>query len=328
MTVFKGSQDSNRLTVDFGHDGGLKKANLSEPTSPLIFIVGKQRTSCLSSCVIHNQLCCQTVSLPSAAPALTSAFSNAVSSSRCTPAAQSLSSSGHLLFSGKRPVVNTSVRHFTQSSCAPALLCAANSCLASTSRTCLLCTSHSCIGSLVFTPQLRTTWKFCFNPILTAESCHLVVASGVITEISRSHVSVSFSKCLHLPWSNSSSEADDLFQEVWRINKDEAMTTFSIMRFNLVQLFLPTERSSCLRKMIVDLQDTLILQAPRFDSGCILSQDPAISYIWSEKSLNDDQRRAILKILAAKDYALILGMPGTGKTSTMVHAVKALLIRV
>lgn len=39
------------------------------------------------------------------------------------------------------------------------------------------------------------------------------------------------------------------------------------------------------------------LQAPRFDSGCVFSQDPALSYIWSEKSLNDDQRRAIIKVL-------------------------------
>lgn len=35
---------------------------------------------------------------------------------------------------------------------------------------------------------------------------------------------------------------------------------------------------------------------PRFDSGCVLSQDPAISYICSEKTLNDDQRKAILKV--------------------------------
>ncbi|CAK7349266.1 unnamed protein product [Dovyalis caffra] len=157
--------------------------------------------------------------------------------------------------------------------------------------------------------------------ILSTKFGHQTVASGFITDISRSHVSVSFSKCLRLPGSNSSSEVNDLFREVWQIDKDEFMTSFSIMRFNLAQLFLQSEQSSHLRKMIVDLE------APRFDSGCIFSQDPAITYIWSVKSLNGDQRRAILKILTAKDYALILGMPGTGKTSTLVHAVKAMLMR-
>ncbi|XP_019095046.1 PREDICTED: DNA replication ATP-dependent helicase/nuclease DNA2-like isoform X2 [Camelina sativa] len=155
--------------------------------------------------------------------------------------------------------------------------------------------------------------------VLRTEFSHLTVANGIIADISRNHVSVSLSKRLRLPWSEPSSEASNLSHEVWRIYKDEFMTSFSVMRFNLMQLFVQNGQS--IRKMIVDLEP------PRFDNGSILSQDPAISYIWSEKSLNNDQRQAILKILTAKDYALILGMPGTGKTSTMVHAVKALLIR-
>ncbi|CAB4299713.1 unnamed protein product [Prunus armeniaca] len=157
--------------------------------------------------------------------------------------------------------------------------------------------------------------------ILSSESSHLPVASGIVTDISHSHVSVSFSKLLRLPGSSPSSEASHLLEEIWRVDKDEFMTSFSVMRLNLVQLFLQSAQAAHVRKMIVDLE------APRFDKGRILSQDPAISYVLSQRNLNVDQRQAILKILAAKDYALILGMPGTGKTSTMVHAVKALLIR-
>ncbi|KAL0429394.1 UNVERIFIED_CONTAM: DNA replication ATP-dependent helicase/nuclease JHS1 [Sesamum radiatum] len=157
--------------------------------------------------------------------------------------------------------------------------------------------------------------------ILSKEPGNLRVANGVIVDIGDSHVSVSFAKRLRLPGHSPGSMPETLHQQLWRIDKDEVMASFAIMRYNLIQLFLQNEYSSQLRKMVVDLE------MPRFDSGCIFSQDPAISYIWAEKSLNDDQRRAILKILTAKDYALILGMPGTGKTSTMVHAVKALLMR-
>lgn len=157
--------------------------------------------------------------------------------------------------------------------------------------------------------------------VLSTEPGGVLIATGVVVDISCSRISVSLSKRLRLPGSSRTSQAQDLRQQLWRIHKDEFMGSFAIMRFNLIQLFLQNEQSSHLRKMIVDLE------VPRFDSGCQFSQDPAISYIWSEKNLNDDQRRAILKILTAKDYALILGMPGTGKTSTMVYAVKALLMR-
>ncbi|PIA50019.1 hypothetical protein AQUCO_01300626v1 [Aquilegia coerulea] len=157
--------------------------------------------------------------------------------------------------------------------------------------------------------------------ILSKESRSIAVTNGIITDISRFHVSVSLSRRLRLPGSSPCSETVDLLQEIWRIDKDEVITFYAIMRFNLVQLFVPSAQSSHLRKMIVDLE------SPRYDSGVILSQDPALAYVRSERNLNHDQRRAIHKILTAKDYALILGMPGTGKTSTMVHAVKALLIR-
>ena len=38
--------------------------------------------------------------------------------------------------------------------------------------------------------------------------------------------------------------------------------------------------------------------------------------------LNDDQRLAVQRVLGGADYSLVLGMPGTGKTSLIVAAVR------
>jgi DNA replication ATP-dependent helicase Dna2 len=44
-------------------------------------------------------------------------------------------------------------------------------------------------------------------------------------------------------------------------------------------------------------------------------------------SLNVDQVQAVHRVLTARDYALILGMPGTGKTTTISEIIRALVKR-
>src|SRR5690606_26872801 len=43
--------------------------------------------------------------------------------------------------------------------------------------------------------------------------------------------------------------------------------------------------------------------------------------------LNEDQKAAIFKVMSAQDYALVLGMPGTGKTTTIAHIIRALVLQ-
>lgn len=43
--------------------------------------------------------------------------------------------------------------------------------------------------------------------------------------------------------------------------------------------------------------------------------------------LNAEQREAVLRVLGTRDYALVLGMPGTGKTTTICHAIINLVAR-
>jgi hypothetical protein len=44
-----------------------------------------------------------------------------------------------------------------------------------------------------------------------------------------------------------------------------------------------------------------------------------------ESALNDDQRAAVLRALSARDFACMVGMPGTGKTSTVSFLVRCLV---
>ena len=96
---------------------------------------------------------------------------------------------------------------------------------------------------------------------------------------------------------------------VYRIDRDELSTSMNRIRDNLAQLFY--EKGDAKRlSLIVDLAP------PVFDQSRIPSQAEIPS------GLNESQVAAIRKVMSAKDYALILGMPGTGKTTTIAEIIK------
>lgn len=100
----------------------------------------------------------------------------------------------------------------------------------------------------------------------------------------------------------------------YRLDKDEFSSGMATVRNNLVQVMADgVFRAGEIRRLVVDLAP------PTFKM--VTTQ-----YTLADQgSLNVDQRAAIEKVMGANDYALVLGMPGTGKTTTIAHIIRALV---
>jgi len=106
---------------------------------------------------------------------------------------------------------------------------------------------------------------------------------------------------------------------LWRIDKDAAALTMSSRsRGNLVALFSSTERALRLRRCIIDLK------APSFAALGEHRQEIQRALKDLPFPMNAEQIAAVESIVTAEDYTLVLGLPGAGKTATLVAAVKAL----
>lgn len=100
----------------------------------------------------------------------------------------------------------------------------------------------------------------------------------------------------------------------FRLDKDEFSNGMALVRNNIVSVMADGGfGAEKIRRLVVDLEP------PEFKSV-------ATQYTISDRdSLNVDQKKAIEKVMSAKDYALVLGMPGTGKTTTIAHIIRALI---
>ena len=138
--------------------------------------------------------------------------------------------------------------------------------------------------------------------MLTRGGVPPIIGRGIVTFVKPGSVRVDIIE------SDIQDTDDNICMDMWDSTKG-----IEICRSNLMSLFAgSTEMAdSRLRELVVDLD------APHFDPL------PPVDSI-DIAGLNEDQMLSVRTAVSAKDYMLLLGMPGTGKTTTLASMIKSL----
>ncbi|VEN40835.1 unnamed protein product [Callosobruchus maculatus] len=146
------------------------------------------------------------------------------------------------------------------------------------------------------------------NYVVISTNARPAVACGFVTNISPNSISVTLDRDLNKKYS----------KQTFHIDSYESSSTHLFSFANLTLLLELTPRSENLRRIIIDkTPPTFMATLPKriaMKGKEILTR------------LNKVQQRAVLKAIAAKDYYLIMGMPGTGKTATIVALIQLLCV--
>lgn len=177
--------------------------------------------------------------------------------------------------------------------------------------------------------------------VVSDEQGHYALALGFVTSVRKQSIDVAVDRRLHNArtrrpgFDASNNQVFDSIMEVmpdkaaprgsqgkkikeppvrYRVDKDEFSNGMATVRNNLVHVMTDDVFGSRqIRRLVVDLEP------PCFKST-------TTQYTLADpENVNVDQKQAIQKVMSAKDYALVLGMPGTGKTTTIAHIIRALV---
>ena len=162
--------------------------------------------------------------------------------------------------------------------------------------------------------------------VLSTVAGHVGVANGVIRNLDKEALVLTTAKPLPGPeriasWATpdiedwgSSNNCNCSVEKRWVVDKNEFASSFASSRLHLVRL-LTDAGCERLRQLVVGLE------APLFNDEFTATQISSQEYA----RLNASQKDIIAHALNARDYLLVLGMPGTGKSTTIAVLVQALL---
>lgn len=178
--------------------------------------------------------------------------------------------------------------------------------------------------------------------VISDEEGHFALANGYVTAVSKRKIRVAVDRRLHnsrvrqagfdphdnqvfggimevegLPSIRRASQTADHPAISYRLDKDEFSNGMAAIRNNLLQIMDNNVfKAADLRALIIGNR------TPRF--RIVPDRTGTATQSW-QAGMNSDQKAAVAKVMTAEDYALVLGMPGTGKTTTIAQIIEALV---
>eukprot|EP01135_Chromosphaera_perkinsii_P003490 Nk52_evm16s245 gene=Nk52_evmTU16s245 len=166
--------------------------------------------------------------------------------------------------------------------------------------------------------------------VLGTENGHCCLGTGIVANVSQENVHVKFKveirknktllndgilqSCVSDEYRNIRKSNNNTL--LYRIDKDDSGTRNDLARANIISI-ASDPKFRRLRSLVIDLAP------PTFHTVPVVPESELRSM---EAELNINQAHAINKALCAKDYCLVLGMPGTGKT-TMISRLVQMLVK-
>lgn len=141
------------------------------------------------------------------------------------------------------------------------------------------------------------------------------LTNGFVESVTSTCLSVSVERSLVAWCVHQEIEVSDVF---WRVDRAEIYASHNTSKRTLENLFCENDDGMRrLRNLIVDGA------APNFGNlrEVVKGDEGNVAEEKFNLRLNEEQRHALEMSLRAKDYVLILGMPGTGKTTTLASVV-------
>jgi DNA replication ATP-dependent helicase Dna2 len=189
-----------------------------------------------------------------------------------------------------------------------------------------------------FTESQLTTGE----PIVVSdERGHFALANGYVTTVHRHSIIVAVDRRLHnarkrksgfcsqnnqtfggimevnpAPQTQSSEDDEPI---LYRLDKDEFSNGMATVRNNMLQIMDNSIfKAADLRSMVIEEREPVFRDCM---SGWRMPSQASVG------EMNSDQKTAVEKVMTAKDYALVLGMPGTGKTTTIAQIIRSLVAK-